>query len=83
MGRKGSMKVGDLVSAGRRGTPTRTVFANAMTLPLPTVVETRISSSTTSTRNPPCATASWGEIDQNKELYITQQQKTKPKHSQC
>ena len=43
----------------------------------------RISSSTMSTRNPPCVTASWGEIDQNKELYITQQQKTKPKHSQC
>ena len=32
----------------------------------------------TSTRNPPCVTASWGEIDQNKELYITQQHKTKP-----
>ena len=27
-----------------------------------------------STRNPPCVTASWGEIDQNKELYIAQQQ---------
>eukprot|EP01047_Picozoa_sp_COSAG01_P121091 COSAG01_NODE_49863_length_368_cov_1.133829_1_plen_29_part_10 len=28
-----------------------------------------------STRNPPCVTASLGEIDQNKELYITQQHK--------
>eukprot|EP01043_Picozoa_sp_COSAG02_P116477 COSAG02_NODE_52898_length_305_cov_0.747573_1_plen_35_part_01 len=34
-----------------------------------------------STRNPPCVTASLGEIDQNKELYITQQHKTKPRYS--